>query len=196
MLEDNRDDIVAILAGYPHEMTQLVAVNPGLASRFPTTIAFHDYSAEELMAIADKMLAEEQLLLAPEARARLLVAFGIVASVSARAVPRPLLLRLMESRVHDPCAPTVFPEPVGCCSHCPRCPECAFRGRLRVSLSPDRMSLTLLSSAVLAPSTSAFLCAPRHPVRLVRRATTRPAATRAPCATCSRWLRGSKRCAW
>mmetsp|Transcript_22667 Transcript_22667/g.53648 ORF Transcript_22667/g.53648 Transcript_22667/m.53648 type:complete len:498 (+) Transcript_22667:2707-4200(+) len=85
MLEDNRDDIVAILAGYPHEMRQLVAINPGLASRFPTTVTFHDYTAEQLMAIADKMLGEEQLVLAPDARAKVLDLFSRIASSSDKA---------------------------------------------------------------------------------------------------------------
>ncbi len=51
MVEDHRDDLVVILAGYPDEMALLVAANPGLKSRFPTTIHFPDYSTEELVAI-------------------------------------------------------------------------------------------------------------------------------------------------
>jgi hypothetical protein len=66
-------------------MRSLVAVNPGLASRFPTTVTFHDYSATQLMAIADKMLTEEQMVLAAAARAKLETIFGKVASVRAAA---------------------------------------------------------------------------------------------------------------
>ena len=51
MVEDHRDDLVVILAGYPDEMAQLVAANPGLKSRFPTTIHFPDYDTGELVAI-------------------------------------------------------------------------------------------------------------------------------------------------
>jgi hypothetical protein len=51
LVEDRRDRIVVILAGYPEEMTDLVGANPGLRSRFPKTIHFPDYSGEELMAI-------------------------------------------------------------------------------------------------------------------------------------------------
>ena len=51
MVEDHRDDLVVILAGYPDEMALLVAANPGLKSRFPTSIHFPDYSTEELVAI-------------------------------------------------------------------------------------------------------------------------------------------------
>ena len=45
-----------IFAGYDKEMTTLMSQNPGLASRFPTTITFEDYTASELLAIGDKML--------------------------------------------------------------------------------------------------------------------------------------------
>jgi len=55
LVEDHRDDLVVILAGYPDEMTLLVAANPGLASRFPTTIHFPDYSTDELVDIFASM---------------------------------------------------------------------------------------------------------------------------------------------
>ncbi len=51
MVEDHREDLVVILAGYPDEMALLVAANPGLKSRFPTSIHFPDYTTEELVAI-------------------------------------------------------------------------------------------------------------------------------------------------
>jgi Cdc6-like AAA superfamily ATPase len=55
MVEDHRDDLVVILAGYPDEMAQLVAANPGLKSRFPTSIHFPDYTTDELVAIFTSM---------------------------------------------------------------------------------------------------------------------------------------------
>ena len=55
MVEDHRDDLVVILAGYPDEMALLVAANPGLKSRFPTTIHFPDYTTDELVAIFASM---------------------------------------------------------------------------------------------------------------------------------------------
>jgi hypothetical protein len=51
LVEDHRDEIVVVAAGYPDEMAEFVDSNPGLRSRFPKTIAFPDYSNEELLAI-------------------------------------------------------------------------------------------------------------------------------------------------
>ncbi|MCR4738919.1 MAG: AAA family ATPase [Lachnospiraceae bacterium] len=51
-IEDNRDDLVVILAGYSKEMSEFLEANSGLKSRFPNIIDFPDYTAEELLAIA------------------------------------------------------------------------------------------------------------------------------------------------
>jgi SpoVK/Ycf46/Vps4 family AAA+-type ATPase len=50
-MEDKRDDLVLIVAGYPDPMVIFIAQNPGLASRFRTTIEFDDYTDDELLAI-------------------------------------------------------------------------------------------------------------------------------------------------
>ncbi len=50
-MEDNRHDLVVIVAGYPRPMATFIAENPGLASRFRTTIDFDDYTDDELVGI-------------------------------------------------------------------------------------------------------------------------------------------------
>jgi Holliday junction resolvasome RuvABC ATP-dependent DNA helicase subunit len=54
-MEDRRDDLVVIVAGYPGPMVGFVAQNPGLASRFRTTLEFGDYTDAELQAILASM---------------------------------------------------------------------------------------------------------------------------------------------
>merc|ERR1719182_754062 len=65
-------------------MNTLLSRNPGLKSRFATTIEFPDYSAEELMHIADTMLAQDLFVLTPGARDALMTIFVCMATVHDR----------------------------------------------------------------------------------------------------------------
>lgn len=57
-MEDHRDNLVVIAAGYPKLMNHFLESNPGLRSRFAREIHFPDYSGPELIAIAQKMALE------------------------------------------------------------------------------------------------------------------------------------------
>lgn len=70
-MEDMRDELIVILAGYPVQMKQLMQTNPGLKSRFQHSVNFPDYSGGELYEIALQMLAPKGLELAPDAELRL-----------------------------------------------------------------------------------------------------------------------------
>ena len=59
VMENQRDDLVVILAGYPDRMQTFFRSNPGLSSRIAHHLDFPDYAAAELMAIADKMLSAQ-----------------------------------------------------------------------------------------------------------------------------------------
>lgn len=67
-MEDYRDNLILILAGYQDEMDWFVETNPGLRSRFPIHITFPDFSNRELLAIADLMLQQRQYCLSNGAR--------------------------------------------------------------------------------------------------------------------------------
>jgi len=66
-MEDRRDDLVVIVAGYPEPMEVFIAANPGLASRFRTTIEFENYSDDELTDILTGLAEAADYELVPEA---------------------------------------------------------------------------------------------------------------------------------
>jgi SpoVK/Ycf46/Vps4 family AAA+-type ATPase len=70
LMEDHRDDVVLIVAGYPDEMAEFLDANPGLRSRFPKTIFFDDYTNDELLRIFDGLCAKNHYKPTEEARRR------------------------------------------------------------------------------------------------------------------------------
>lgn len=68
LMEDNRDDLIVIVAGYTQEMKKFININPGLASRFNKYIMFHDYSANEMLEILERLCSENGYVLSMEAK--------------------------------------------------------------------------------------------------------------------------------
>ncbi|WP_409141094.1 AAA family ATPase [Cellulosimicrobium sp. RS] len=66
-MEDHRDELVVIVAGYPGPMADFLATNPGLESRFSTTITFEDYADAELRDIFASMASRADFEPTPEA---------------------------------------------------------------------------------------------------------------------------------
>jgi SpoVK/Ycf46/Vps4 family AAA+-type ATPase len=62
-MEDNRDRIIVIVAGYPNEMRRFIESNPGLSSRFTKTVNFPGYGASDLCEILRRMAARQQFSL-------------------------------------------------------------------------------------------------------------------------------------
>ena len=67
VMENQRDDLVVILAGYKEKMEKFYESNPGLSSRIANHVDFPDYSPEELLQIGKIMLEEQQYVLTPDA---------------------------------------------------------------------------------------------------------------------------------
>ncbi len=66
-MEDQKYNLIVILAGYKDEMDWFLQINPGLRSRFPIQIEFNDYSVDELMQIAKMMVEKRQYRFSSEA---------------------------------------------------------------------------------------------------------------------------------
>lgn len=75
LMEDHRDSVVVIVAGYTAEMERFLSVNPGVASRFSRTITFGDYGPEELLRIVEQQAEEHEYRLGPGAADALLKYF-------------------------------------------------------------------------------------------------------------------------
>jgi probable Rubsico expression protein CbbX len=71
VMENQRDELVVILAGYKEPMDKFYESNPGLSSRIANHIDFPDYTVEELVQIAKLMLQDQQYQLTPDAEVAL-----------------------------------------------------------------------------------------------------------------------------
>lgn len=69
-MDDDRGKFIVVAAGYPREMENFIASNPGLQSRFKKKITFCDYNAEELLDIFKKMIKDKGLILTSDAEKR------------------------------------------------------------------------------------------------------------------------------
>ncbi|MFE3203811.1 right-handed parallel beta-helix repeat-containing protein [Embleya sp. NPDC059237] len=68
LMEDHRDEVVVIVAGYPDEMERFIASNPGLSSRFTRSLLFDDYSAGDLVRIVEHHAGRHRYELSTAAR--------------------------------------------------------------------------------------------------------------------------------
>jgi SpoVK/Ycf46/Vps4 family AAA+-type ATPase len=71
LMEDHREDVVVVVAGYTSDMRQFLAANPGLSSRFSRTIEFADYSSAELVTIVEGLCRGHDYRLEFETRSAL-----------------------------------------------------------------------------------------------------------------------------
>ncbi|CAL9378744.1 Holliday junction ATP-dependent DNA helicase RuvB [Nocardiopsis dassonvillei] len=66
LMEDHRDEVAVIVAGYTEDMERFLAANPGLASRFSKTIEFVNYEVDELVEIVRRLCEGHSYRMAPE----------------------------------------------------------------------------------------------------------------------------------
>lgn len=78
MMEDHREDLIVVAAGYTQKMDQFLSSNPGLRSRFNKFIHFDDYDTKQLVAIFKSFCAKADFKLTPEAEERLASLFDIL----------------------------------------------------------------------------------------------------------------------
>jgi SpoVK/Ycf46/Vps4 family AAA+-type ATPase len=70
LMEDHRDEVVLVVAGYPAEMEEFLKSNPGLRSRLPRTIHFPEYTTDELVEIFARSATDLEFVVTDELRER------------------------------------------------------------------------------------------------------------------------------
>jgi AAA+ superfamily predicted ATPase len=81
LMEDNRNDLIVIVAGYTGKMAKFLASNPGLKSRFNKFLSFEDYSPEQLQEIFIRFCEKENFKLTSESKDKALRIFKILCEV-------------------------------------------------------------------------------------------------------------------
>lgn len=74
-MEDHREDLIVIVAGYPALMQEFLNSNPGLRSRFNKFIEFEDYTAEQIVQILKSMAEKQEYVISPDAEKKALEFF-------------------------------------------------------------------------------------------------------------------------
>ena len=102
-MEDNREDLIVILAGYTREMKDFLESNSGLASRFPNQIEFPDYTAVELYQITEIQARSKGYRLAPEIKEPLIEYYAVIQETQARKAGNGRMARNMveEAIIHQ-----------------------------------------------------------------------------------------------
>ncbi|MGI8668348.1 MAG: AAA family ATPase [Aridibacter sp.] len=75
LMEDNRDDLIVVVAGYTDKMNNFLSSNPGLSSRFNKYLSFDDYTPSQLVSIFESICAKASFQLSPAAKEKLEVLF-------------------------------------------------------------------------------------------------------------------------
>ena len=78
LMEDHRDNLVVIVAGYTDKMTQFLESNPGLRSRFNRYLHFEDYTSQQLVKIFSGFAGRSEFILSPRASDKLLSVFQLI----------------------------------------------------------------------------------------------------------------------
>ncbi len=81
-MDDNRENLLVILAGYSDDMDKFLDTNPGLKSRFANIVEFKDYSVDDLLTIADKLFKSKRYVITEEARLKMRDIFKEACKVS------------------------------------------------------------------------------------------------------------------
>ena len=97
-IEDNRDNLIVILAGYSNEMAEFLTANSGLKSRFPNVINFPDYTGKELLAISEITAKSKGYVIDEGAKTSLLAYYNAVQAVRAKDAGNG---RLVRNKIED-----------------------------------------------------------------------------------------------